>query len=128
MGHSFRLEDNIKKSKKTRMDYSLILMIFFILVAISCLVIYFVMADQNTTTYMKKENTKKEYIYTQKKAENENSESGTIEYDRVPAINLKGSKYRQINNQILNSYEELVKKIVIFITTISLIKVKIFYL
>lgn len=109
MGHSFKLEDNIKNNKKARMDYSLILMIFFILVAISCVIIYFVMANQKINTYIKKQDINKEYIYTQKKSENKNSESGIIEYDQVPAINLKGAKYRQLNNQILNNYQELVK-------------------
>lgn len=108
MRHSFRLEDN-KNKKQTRMDYSLILMVFFILMAITCLIIYLVMANQSSNHMIDKRDNSKDYVYTAKKIVNENSESATIEYDKVPAINLKGKKYQQINNEILSQYHNLSK-------------------
>lgn len=108
MRHSFRLEDN-NDSKKTRMDYSLILMVFFILMAVVCLIIYLVMKSQSSDNTIQKQDTSKSYVYTSKKIENENSESATTEYDKIPAINLKGKKYQQINNEILDNYNHLVK-------------------
>lgn len=108
MRHSFRLEDN-KNNKKTRMDYSLILMVFFILMAIVCLVLYFVMVNQSSDHMVQKLDTSKAYIYTVKKTENKNSESEEAVYDKVPSINLKGKKYQQLNNKILNQYSSLVK-------------------
>ena len=108
MRHSFRLEDN-KNNKKTRMDYSLILMVFFILMAVACLITYFVMANQSSGQKINKLDTSKAYVYTVKKLENKNSESEETVYDKIPSINLKGKKYQQLNNEILNQYHSLVK-------------------
>lgn len=109
MRHSFKLENNIQKSRKTRVDYSLILMVFFIIMAIICLIVYFIMENQSSKNYIDKMDIDKDYIYTLKKVKNENSESETVIYDKIPSINLAGGKYQQINNEILNQYNELVK-------------------
>lgn len=111
MKHSFKLEDNMDKNKKVKTDYSLFLMIFFILVAVICISVYFVMkhGKSDSKKYVNKIDENKGYVYTSERIKNEKSESGSIVYDKIPAINLQGSKYKQINNEIKNKYQEVIK-------------------
>lgn len=111
MRHSFKLEDNVDKNKKAKTDYSLVFMIFFILVAVICIVVYFVInhSSTNSNKYIEKVDEDKAYVYTSKKIENTNNESDEVSYDKIPSINLEGQKYTQINNEIMNKYNEVIK-------------------
>ena len=112
MRHSFKLEDNVDKNKKAKTDYSLVFMIFFILVAVICIVVYFVInhSSTNSKKYIEKVDEDKAYVYTSKKIENTNNESDEVSYDKIPSINLEGQKYTQINNEIVNQYNKVVEQ------------------
>lgn len=108
MGHSFKLEQN-QSNNKNKTDYSLFFMIFFVLVAIVCIIIYFVI-QKNSNISVKKADNSKEYVYTVKKVKNANTESDDIVYDKIPAINLEGDIYDEINKKIMDNYNYILKR------------------
>ena len=61
MAHSFKLSKNLDSKKNKKMDYSLILMIVFILIAILSMVICFIMLNKKEEViYIDKKNAKKD--------------------------------------------------------------------
>ena len=103
MSHSFKLENNSNKSNKIKSDYSLFYMIAFIIIAIVCFVVYFIMINNNPTISVSKNDVDKSYVYTAKKEKSKNEDT----YNKIPAINLKGSKYEQLNTDIMEQYEKV---------------------
>ena len=85
MGHSFKIRNN--RNPKNNLDYSLIAMIVFIIIAVVCCLISFIMITSKLNKYVDKKNTDKEYIYTVKKEKNKGQEGV---YNKVPAINING--------------------------------------
>ncbi len=105
MGHSFKLSKNLDANKNKRMDYSLILMIVFIIVAIASMIICFVMLNKKEeVAYIDKKNAKKDYVYTVKKEVNITSDG---EKNSIPAINISNSKIDTINSKILTNYSNV---------------------
>lgn len=102
MGHSFKIRNN--RNPKNNLDYSLIAMIVFIIIAVVCCLISFIMITSKLNKYVDKKNTDKEYIYTVKKEKNKGQEGV---YNKVPTINING--YEEINKAILTTYNTIVK-------------------
>ncbi len=105
MSHSFKLEDNIKNKSQKKFDYSLILMIFFILVSITCIIIYFYL--NNRQNYQEKLIKDKDYIYTAHRYKNSYTESDSEVYDEIPSINLVGDTYKILNQEIEDKYLDI---------------------
>ncbi len=106
MAHSFNLKDNL--NKKNKIDYSLIMMIVFIFIAVVCMIIYFIMSNQNNNKYIEKTNENKNYVFSAKKEKN-TYQDGT--HFRAPEINLKGEKYTKINKEISSLYKTIIKNV-----------------
>ena len=105
MGHSFKLNKNLDTSKNKKMDYSLILMGIFIVIAICAMVACFMLLNKKEeVVYIDKKNTKKDYVYTAKKVINETSDGS---YDKIPTINIDNSNIEKINNKILTNYNNV---------------------
>ena len=105
MAHSFKLSKNLDSKKNKKMDYSLILMIAFILIAILSMVICFIMLNKKEEViYIDKKNAKKDYVYTIKKDINQTADGITNE---IPTININNSKIETINNKILTNYNNV---------------------
>ena len=105
MAHSFKLSKNLDSKKNKKMDYSLILMIAFILIAILSMVICFVILNKKEEViYIDKKDSTKDYIYTIKKDVNQTAENITNE---IPTINISNSKIETINNKILTNYNNV---------------------
>lgn len=109
MGHSFKLEENQANSNKSKTDYSFLFMIFFIFIAIVCMIVYFAI-QKNSSVSVKKQYNSKEYVYTVKKVKNENTESDEIVYEKIPAINLEGDIYDELNKRIIDNYNYILKR------------------
>ena len=105
MAHSFKLSKNLDSKKNKKMDYSLILMIVFILIAILSMVICFIMLNKKEEViYIDKKNAKKDYVYTIKKDVNQTADNIINE---IPTININNSKIETINNKILTNYNNV---------------------
>ncbi len=106
MAHSFKLENNLKKNKKK--DNSLLYTIIFSVIAVISIVMYFIInSDKGQDSYIAKADASKDYVYTIKTVQNMHNESDEVGYDKVPSINLKGTQYDDINNEIMTQYEKL---------------------
>ncbi len=102
MGHSFKLSKNLDTKKNKKIDYSLILMIVFILIAIGSMIVCFVLLNKpEKVVYIDKKNQKKDYVYTVKKVKNETSDGLS---DKIPSINIDNKNIEKINNKILTNY------------------------
>lgn len=109
MAHSFKLSKNLDSKKNKKMDYSLILMIVFILIAILSMVICFVILNKKEEViYIDKKNAKKDYVYTIKKDINQTADGITNE---IPTININNSKIENINNKILTNYNNVLSSL-----------------
>ena len=94
------------KEKKNNTDYTLLIMIFFILVAVISFVIYGVMNVKTNTKTNKTQEEKSKYVYTVSKVENKTQEDT---YDKIPAINLDSNEIDDLNKEIIDDYKKISK-------------------
>lgn len=101
MSHNFGLVDK-KKSKKRYFDRKAILFFLFLIFLVLFL-IWKVPKITNYFGFVEKIDSNKDYIYTVKKIKNETQEET---YDEIPTINLVGDTVKEMNQSILETYEE----------------------
>ena len=109
MSDSFKIEEpnNKKKKNKTIAISKMKLLVFSVSFVVICSILGFVMYYyMYYVNYIPKTNKNKPYVYTIDEYEN-STQDGT--YDRIPTINLKGNKFKKINQAIKKNYDEVSK-------------------